>query len=53
MQSSRMFEEQQCVLLKVFTLMLANSSSKAVLVDVKVVLNNPDNFGMEEAHRYP
>ena len=52
MQSST-FEEQQCVLLKAFTLMLANSSSKTVLVDVKVVHNNLNNFGIEEAYRYP
>jgi len=51
MHSSRMFEERQCVLLKVFTLTLANSSSKTVLVDIKVV-HNRNSFGIEEAHRY-
>lgn len=48
-----MFEEQQCVLLKGFTLVLANKSSETGSVDVKVVHNNSlNNFGIEEAHRY-
>lgn len=48
MQSSRIFEERQCVLLKVFTPMLANSSSKTLLVDVKVVHNNLNHFGKKK-----
>lgn len=48
-----MSEEQQHVLLNVFTLMLDNSSSKTGLVDVKVVHNNLNDFGIEEAHRHP
>lgn len=48
-----MFEELQCILLKAFTLVLANKSSKTGLVDVKVVCNNSlNNSGIEEAHRY-